>query len=169
MLLRFRRSGYEYFRLAQRNHKGIVVVVNKWDLIEKGTNTHKLFEQQIYENIAPFTDIPIIFTSVITKQRVIKALEMAHRVYENRVRRISTSKLNDVLLPIIQDNPPPANKGKYIKIKYITQLPLAYPAFVFFCNLPQYIKEPYQRFIENKLRENFDFSGVPMEIFFRQK
>ncbi len=165
----FESQDLNIFGLAQRNHKGIVVVVNKWDLIEKETNTHKLFEQQIHENIAPFTDVPIIFTSVTTKQRVIKALEMARQVYENRVRRISTSKLNDVLLPIIQDNPPPANKGKYIKIKYITQLPLAYPAFVFFCNLPQYIKEPYQRFIENKLRENFDFSGVPMEIFFRQK
>jgi GTP-binding protein len=157
------------FHLAEKNKKGIVVLVNKWDLIEKNNKTMKVFEEMVREKIAPFTDVPIIFTSVIEKQRILKALEATKAVYENKVKKIPTSKLNDVLLPIIENYPPPSIKGKYIKIKYITQLPGRSPSFAFFCNLPQYIKEPYKRFIENKLRENFDFSGVPIQIFFRQK
>jgi GTP-binding protein len=157
------------FHLAEKNKKGIVVLVNKWDLIEKNNKTMKVFEEMVREKIAPFTDVPIIFTSVIEKQRILKALEATKAVYENKVKKIPTSKLNDVLLPIIENYPPPSIKGKYIKIKYITQLPGRSPAFAFFCNLPQYIKEPYKRFIENKLRENFDFSGVPIQLFFRQK
>lgn len=158
------------FSLIQRNHKGVVIVVNKWDLVEKETNTHRDFEQQIRERTAPLTDIPIIFTSVINKQRIFKVLETARQVYAARSRRISTSELNDKLLPIVKEqNPPPAVKGKYIKVKYITQLPTAYPQFVFFCNLPQYVREPYKRFIENRMREMWDFHGVPMDIFFRAK
>jgi GTP-binding protein len=157
------------FHLAEKNKKGIVVLVNKWDLIEKNNKTMKVFEEMVREKIAPFTDVPIIFTSVIEKQRILKALEATKAVYENKVKKIPTSKLNDVLLPIIENYPPPSIKGKYIKIKYITQLPGRSPSFAFFCNLPQYIKEPYKRFIENKLRENFDFSGVPIQLFFRQK
>src|ERR1700753_439899 len=157
------------FHLAQRNKKGIVIVVNKWDLIEKNNKTTKVFEEMIREKIAPFTDVPIVFTSVTEKQRVLKVIEVAEKVYENRAKKITTSKLNDVMLPIIEAIPPPSIKGKYVKIKYITQIKAVSPMFAFFCNLPQYIKEPYQRFIENKLRENFDFSGVPVEIFFRQK
>lgn len=158
------------FSLIQRNHKGVVIVVNKWDLVEKETNTHRDFEQRIRERTAPLTDIPIIFTSVINKQRIFKVLETARQVYAARSRRISTSELNDKLLPIVKEqNPPPAVKGKYIKVKYITQLPTAYPQFVFFCNLPQYVREPYKRFIENRMREMWDFHGVPMDIFFRAK
>ena len=157
------------FHLAEKNKKGVVILVNKWDLIEKNTKTTKLFEEQIRERIAPFTDVPIIFTSVVEKQRIFKAIEAAAEVFENKLKKIPTSKLNDVLLPIIEKYPPPATKGKYIKIKYITQISAASPMFAFFCNLPQYIKEPYKRFLENKLRENFDFSGVPVQIFFRQK
>jgi GTP-binding protein len=157
------------FHLAEKNKKGVVILVNKWDLIEKNTKTTKLFEEQIRERIAPFTDVPIIFTSVVEKQRIFKAIEAAATVYENKLKKVPTSKLNDVLLPIIERYPPPATKGKYIKIKYITQINAASPMFAFFCNLPQYIKEPYKRFLENKLRENFDFSGVPIQIFFRQK
>ena len=157
------------FHLAEKNKKGIVVLVNKWDLIEKNNKTMKVFEEMVREKIAPFTDVPIIFTSVIEKQRILKALEATKAVYENKVKKIPTSKLNDVLLPIIENYPPPSIKGKYIKIKYITQLPGRSPSFAFFCNLPQYIKEPYKRFIVNKLRENFDFSGVPIQLFFRQK
>lgn len=157
------------FALAQKNHKGIVVVVNKWDLVEKETNTHKEFEELIRRRIAPFTDVPIIFTSVINKQRIHKTLETANNVFKNRTKSISTSKLMDFMMPIINDNPPPAVKGKYIKIKYITQLKLAYPSFVFFCNLPQYVTESYRRFLENKLRQEFDFTGTPINIYFRQK
>lgn len=157
------------FHLAEKNKKGVVILVNKWDLIEKDTKTTKLFEEQIRERIAPFTDVPIIFTSVVEKQRIFKAIEAAAKVYENKLKKVPTSKLNDLLLPIIEKYPPPAIKGKYIKIKYITQISAASPMFAFFCNLPQYIKEPYKRFLENKLRENFDFSGVPVQIFFRQK
>ncbi len=153
----------------EKNHKGVVIVVNKWDLVEKTTHTHKEFEQMVREKTAPFTDIPILFTSTINKQRIHKALETATEVYKNRIRKISTSKLNDLLLPIIEQNEPPSNKGKHVKIKYITQLPLHYPAFAFFCNLPQYIKEPYKRFLENQLRKAFSFSGVPMSIYFREK
>lgn len=155
--------------LAERNRKGVVIVVNKWDLIEKTTNLMKEYEEKIRERTAPFRDIPIVFTSTITKQRILKAIEEAERVYENRMRRIPTRKLNDVMLPILEDNPPPAIKGKYIKIKFITQLPTHTPAFAFYCNLPQYVYDSYKRFVENKLRENFDLSGVPLLIFFRKK
>lgn len=157
------------FHLAEKNKKGIVILVNKWDLIEKNTKTTGVFEELIREKIAPFTDVPIVFTSVIEKQRIHKSLEAASAVYENKLKKIPTSKLNDVMLPIIENYPPPAVKGKYVKIKYITQINGNSPMFAFFCNLPQYIKEPYKRFIENKLRENFDFTGVPIQIYFRQK
>ncbi|HYK75877.1 MAG TPA: ribosome biogenesis GTPase Der [Daejeonella sp.] len=157
------------FHLAEKNKKGIVVLVNKWDLIDKDHKSTKEFEDKIRQKLAPFTDIPIIFTSVLEKQRIFKAIEAASKVYENKYKKIPTSKLNDALLPIIENYPPPATKGKYVKIKYITQINGASPMFAFFCNLPQYIKEPYKRFIENKLREHFDFSGVPIQIFFRQK
>ena len=158
------------FSLIQRNNKGVVVVVNKWDLIEKDNKTHKQFEDLIRSRISPFEDVPIVFTSVLNKQRVIKVLETAKQVYEARSRRISTSELNDMLLPIVKEqNPPPSVKGKWIKIKYITQLPTRYPQFVFFCNLPQYIRDPYKRFVENRIREMWDFHGVPISIFFRAK
>jgi GTP-binding protein len=158
------------FSLAQRNNKGVVVVVNKWDLVEKDTHTTKVYEEQIRSKIAPFTDVPIVFTSVTNKQRIFKVMELAKMVYENRAKRISTSKLNDELLTLVKEtNPPPIYKDKRIKIKYITQLPTAYPAFVFFCNLPQYIKDPYKRFVENRMREMFDFTGCPMKLYFREK
>lgn len=157
------------FYLALRNKKGIVIMVNKWDLLEKETNTMKQYTNAILEKTAPFTDIPIIFTSAITKQRVLKAFEEAQHVYDNRKKRLKTSELNELLLPEIEAYPPPAVKGKYIKIKYITQLPTPTPTFVFFANLPQYIKDPYKRFLENKIRENFDFTGVPINIVIRQK
>ncbi|MFN3554853.1 MAG: ribosome biogenesis GTPase Der [Bacteroidales bacterium] len=157
------------FSLAARNNKGVVILVNKWDLIEKDHKTVLEFEEKIRRKIAPFTDVPILFTSVVKKQRILKALEVALKVYENRTQKITTSKLNDVLLPIIENNPPPAVKDKYIRIKYITQLPTHYPSFAFFCNLPQYIREPYARFLENQIRKNWDFSGVPIRIFFRKK
>lgn len=157
------------FHLAEKNKKGIVILVNKWDLVEKNNKTMKVFEDQIRQKLQPFTDVPIIFTSVLNKQRIFKAIETALEVYQNRGKKVPTSKLNDVMLPIIESYPPPALKGKYIKIKYITQINGSSPMFAFFCNLPQYIKEPYKRFIENKLRENFDFSGVPIQIYFRQK
>ena len=157
------------FGIAQKNRKGIVILVNKWDLVEKETNTMKQFESQIREKIALFSDVPILFISALTKQRILKAVETAVEVYENRKKRIKTSKLNEIMLPIIENTPPPALKGKYIKIKYCTQLPTVTPQFAFFCNLPQYVKEPYKRFIENQLRKNFDFAGVPIEVYFRQK
>jgi len=157
------------FHLAEKNRKGVVILVNKWDLIEKNNKTTKVFEELVREKIAPFTDVPIIFTSVTEKQRIFKAIEAAAKVYANKVKKISTSKLNEVMLPIIESYPPPATKGKYIKIKYVTQVGDKSPMFAFFCNLPQYIKEPYKRFIENKLRENFDFEGVPIEVYVRQK
>jgi len=157
------------FHLAEKNRKGVVILVNKWDLIEKNHKTTKVFEDLIREKIAPFTDVPIIFTSVTEKQRIFRAVEAAAKVYENKVKKIPTSKLNDVMLPIIENYPPPATKGKYIKIKYATQISGRSPMFAFFCNLPQYIKESYKRFIENKLREHFDFEGVPIEVYFRQK
>jgi GTP-binding protein len=157
------------FHLAEKNKKGIVIVVNKWDLIEKNNKTVKVFEEMIREKIAPFTDVPIVFTSVTEKQRVLKVIETANAVYTNRAKRIPTSKLNEVLLPIIEAMPPPSIKGKYVKIKYITQIQGTSPMFAFFCNLPQYVKEPYYRFVENKLRENFDFTGAPVQIWFRQK
>ena len=158
------------FGLLQRNHKGVVIVVNKWDLVEKDNNTHKEFENLIRERISPFNDVPIVFTSVINKQRIYKVLETARQVYEARSRKISTSELNDTLLPIVKEqNPPPSVKGKWIKIKYVTQLPTPYPQFVFFCNLPQYIRDPYRRYVENRMREIWDFHGVPMNIYFRAK
>lgn len=157
------------FHLIHRNKKGIVVVVNKWDLIEKDNHTMKTIERDILEKFAPITDIPIVFTSALTKQRILKVLEEAMNVSENRKRHIPTSKLNELLLGVIEAFPPPAYKGKHIKIKYITQLPTYNPSFVFFCNLPQYIKDPYKRYLENKIRANFNFSGVPIQLFFRQK
>lgn len=157
------------FNLIQRNRKGCVIVVNKWDLIEKDSNTMKEYREALQSRISPFNDIPIVFTSVINKQRILDVLTAAADVYANYSRKISTSVLNEAMLPEIENFPPPAWKGKYIKIKYVTQLPTRFPSFAFFCNLPQYIREPYKRFIENKLRSKFDFSGCPMEIFFRQK
>jgi GTP-binding protein len=157
------------FHLAEKNKKGVVIVVNKWDLIEKDHKTTLEFIDKIKEKLAPFVDVPIIFTSVTEKQRIFKTIESAAKVYANKIKKIQTSKLNDILLPIIEKTPPPSIKGKHIKIKYITQINATSPMFAFFCNLPQYIKDPYKRFIENKLRENFDFEGVPIQIFFRQK
>ncbi|MGW9684031.1 ribosome biogenesis GTPase Der [Flagellimonas sp. 2504JD1-5] len=157
------------FWLAQRNNKGIVILVNKWDLVEKETNSVKEYTQKIKKVIEPFVDVPILFISVLTKQRIFKAIETAVDVYKNRSKKIVTRKLNDIMLPIIEHTPPPAYKGKYVKIKFCTQLPSHYPQFAFFCNLPQYVREPYKRFLENKLRENFDFSGVPITIFMRKK
>jgi GTPase len=155
--------------LAVRNNKGLVILVNKWDLVEKDTKTSKTFEETIRQKIAPFKDVPIVFISATTKQRVLKAIEAGMMVFENRRRRIPTAKLNEMLLPIIDAMPPPSLKGKYVKIKYVTQLPTKTPMFAFFCNLPQYVKEPYKRFLENKLREKFDFSGVPIAILMRKK
>ena len=157
------------FWLAHRNNKGILILINKWDLIEKDKFDVKVYEEKIKNKIAPFKDVPILFISVLKKQRVLKALEMAIKVFESRNLRISTSELNKFILPIVQNNPPPSNKGKIIKIKFCTQLPTQHPQFVLFCNLPQYIKEPYKRFIENKLRSNYKFSGVPINIYFRKK
>ncbi|MCP4553411.1 MAG: ribosome biogenesis GTPase Der [Bacteroidetes bacterium] len=158
------------FHLAEKNRKGVVIVVNKWDLVEKETNTHIEFENRIREKIAPFNDVPIVFTSVLTKQRIYKALELAHKVYKSKSTKITTSKLNELLLPIIEATPPPSgSRGRYIRIKYITQLPTNFPAFAFFCNLPMDVKDSYKRFLENKLREHFDFNGVPVQIYFRQK
>lgn len=157
------------FWLAERNRKGIVILVNKWDLVEKDNRTIKEFEKYIRKQIEPFTDVPIVFISAHTKQRIFKAIETAVDVYKNRSKRIKTSTLNDVLLPIIESYPPPAYKGKYVKIKYIMQLPTPQPQFAFFCNLPQYVKDPYKRFLENKLREHFDFHGVPVSVYMRKK
>jgi len=157
------------FWLAERNRKGIVVLVNKWDLVEKDTKTMKEFERYIKQQIEPFTDVPVVFISVLNKQRIYKAIETAVEVYKNRSKRIKTSVLNEVLLPIIENNPPPAYKAKYVKIKYIMQLPTPQPQFAFFCNLPQYVKEHYKRFLENKLREHFDFHGVPVSVYMRKK
>jgi len=165
----FEGQDQSIFWLAEKNRKGIVILVNKWDLVEKETMTSHDYEKKIREEIAPFTDVPILFVSALTKQRLLKALETAVQVYENRKQRIATSKFNDTMLPIIEHNPPPAIKGKYIKIKYCMQLPTPVPQFVFFANLPQYIKDPYKRYVENKLREIYDFEGVPIEIYFRQK
>lgn len=158
------------FWLAERNRKGIVILVNKWDLVEgKESNTLKDFEKYIRKQIEPFTDVPVVFISALTKQRLFKAIETAVEVYKNRSKKIKTSELNEILLPLIERNPPPAYKGKYVKIKYITQLPTPQPQFAFFCNLPQYIRDPYKRFIENQLRKEFDFHGVPVSVYFRKK
>lgn len=158
------------FWLAQRNNKGIVILANKWDLVEdKESGSVKDYEKYIRQQCEPFVDVPIVFVSVLTKQRIFKAIETAVEVYQNRSKKVKTSELNEVMLPIIQAYPPPAYKAKYVKIKFCTQLPTPYPSFAFFCNLPQYVKDPYKRFIENKLRENFDFSGVPITVYFRKK
>lgn len=157
------------YYMIEKNHKGVVVLVNKWDLVEKDHTTMLQYEEKLREELAPFNDVPIIFTSTLTKQRIHKALETAMEVYENRIKKVPTSELNDLLLPIIGATPPPSLKGKYIKIKYITQLPTHAPAFAFFCNLPQYIPDSYKRFLENKLRANFNFTGIPIRIFFRKK
>jgi GTP-binding protein len=157
------------FGLAQKNRKGIVIVVNKWDLVEKETNTTRDFEARIKDKIGQFTDIPVLFISALTKQRILKSVEIAMEVYHNRAKKIKTSKLNEVMLPVFEQTPPPALKGKYVKIKYCVQLPTPSPQFVFFCNLPQYVKEPYKRFAENQLRKHFGFTGVPIEVYFRQK
>lgn len=165
----FEGQDQSIFWLAEKNRKGVVILVNKWDLVEKDTMTTRDYERKIREELQPFTDVPILFISALTKQRLLKALETAVEVFENRKQRISTSKFNELMLPIIEATPPPALKGKYVKIKYCMQLPTPTPQFVFFANLPQYVKDPYKRFIENKLREQYNFSGVPIDIYFRQK
>ena len=158
------------FWLAERNRKGIVILVNKWDLVEdKETNTMKEYEQRIRKEMEPFVDVPIIFMSVLNKQRIFKAIETAVEVYNNRSKKIKTSELNDIMLPIIEAFPPPATKGKYVKIKFCMQLPTPQPQFAFFCNLPQYVKDSYKRFLENKLRKEFNFTGVPVSVYFRKK
>ena len=165
----FEGQDEKIFWLAEKNRKGIVILVNKWDLVEKETNTMRDFEAKIRQTIAPFTDVPIIFISALTKQRIFKAIETAVDVFENRKRRIQTSKLNETMLEIMEHNPPPATKGKFIKIKYCMQLPTHTPQFAFFANLPQYIRDPYKRYVENQLREHYNFNGVPISIYFRQK
>ncbi len=165
----FEAQDLNILSLAQRNKKGVVIVVNKWDLVEKNANTHLEFEKSIRNKIAPYNDVPVIFTSVINKQRIFKVLETAVSVYNNCKRKISTSTLNDTMLEIISENPPPIQKDKVVRIKYITQLPTSAPSFAFFCNLPQYVRDSYKRFLENKIREHWDFSGAPMEIYFRKK
>jgi len=155
--------------LILKNGKGMIILVNKWDLVEKETNTTKMIEKEIREKTSPFTDYDILFISAINKQRIHKVLETIEKVNTNRKRKVPTPKLNEVMLEIIGKNPPPSLKGKHVRIKYVTQLPAAVPSFAFFCNLPQYLKEPYRRFIENRLRENFEFTGMPVRIFFRKK
>ena len=157
------------FNLILRNKKGVVILVNKWDLLEKDNHSTNKFTEMIHERIAPFVDVPIIFMSALTKQRIFKALETAVEVYQNRQQKVKTSELNDILLEAIEKYPPPAIKGKYVKIKYVTQLPSPTPSFALFANLPQYVKEPYRRYIENQIREHFNFSGVPIQVFFRKK
>lgn len=165
----FEGQDLKIFGLIERNRKGVVMVVNKWDLVEKDNKTIKEFEAEIRNRTAPYVDFPIVFTSVINKQRIFKVMEEAVKVYKNKELRISTSQLNEIMLPIITATPPPAVKGKYIKIKYVTQLPGNPPSFAFFCNLPQYVKEPYKRFIENQIRAQWDLTGVPINIFMRKK
>jgi GTP-binding protein len=157
------------FHLIDRNKKGLVILVNKWDLIEKTNASTNEYTKQIKERIAPFVDVPIMFISALSKQRILKALETAVEVYENRSKKVKTSELNDVMLKAIEAYPPPSIKGKFVKIKYVTQLPSQTPSFAFFANLPQYVKEAYRRYLENKIRENFNFSGVPIQIFIRKK
>lgn len=157
------------FYIIEKNKKGVVLLVNKWDLVEKDHSTVKEYEERLREKMAPFNDVPILFISALNKQRIHKALETAITVHKNRTQKIPTRKLNDIMLPIIEKTPPPAIKGKYIKVKYITQLPTHSPTFAFYCNLPQYVKDGYKRFIENQLRKHFDFNGVPLRIFFRKK
>jgi GTP-binding protein len=155
--------------VIQKNNKGVIFLVNKWDLVEKDTQSTKNFEDELRSRTAPFTDYPVLFISAKTRQRIHNVLELIMKVYENRRRKIPTSQLNEVMLPFIESTPPPALKGKHIRIKYITQLPSAYPTFAYFCNFPQYIKDPYRRFIENRMRENFELSGAPVKIYFRKK
>ena len=156
-------------RLAQKRNKGIVILVNKWDLVDKETNTARDFEEEIHQKMAPFTDVPIVFISALEKQRIFKAVEVALEVYENRNRKIKTSELNEIMLKVIEHFPPPAHRGRYIKIKYISQLPTYYPAFAFFCSNPKHIKDNYRQYLENQLRKNFKFTGVPVGVFFRSK
>ncbi len=165
----FEGQDQNIFWLAEKNKKGVVILVNKWDLVEKDTHTTKQFEEKIRSEIAPFTDVPIIFISALTKQRIFKAIETAVEVFENRKKKIPTSKLNETMLEIVKQNSPPAYKGKFVKIKYCMQLPTPTPQFVFFANLPQYIRDPYKRYIENQLREIYTFTGVPIVIYFRKK
>lgn len=166
----FEAQDLNIFHLAEKNNKGIIVLVNKWDLVEnKQTMTMENYRKMILTKTAPFTDYPIIFISATTKQRIFKAVEMAVEVYNRKNTKITTSELNNTFLPIIEATPPPAYKGKYVRIKYITQIPTKVPSFAFFCNLPQYVKDPYKRFIENKFREMYDFNGVPIRIYFRKK
>ncbi len=157
------------FSLIVKNRKGVVILINKWDLIEKEKNTMEEYEAAIKAKLAPFNDVPVLFISALTKQRVFKAVETVMQVYKNRKQKISTAKLNEVMLAAIDNYPPPTVKGKYIRIKYVTQLPTPSPQFAFFCNLPQYIRDPYRRYLENKMRENFDLQGVPVQIYFREK
>jgi len=165
----FEGQDQNIFWLAEKNRKGVVILINKWDLIEKETNTMRDFEAMVRKQIEPFTDVPIVFISALTKQRLFKAIETAVEVFDNRKNKIPTSKLNDAMLDIVKSYPPPATKGKFVKIKYCMQLPTPTPQFAFFCNLPQYVREPYKRFIENKLRETYNFTGTPITIYFRQK
>ena len=165
----FESQDLNIFSLIVKNHKGLVILVNKWDLVEKNQQTMDFYKEEILKRTAPFKDIPILFVSALTKQRLLKALETAMEVFNNRKFKIARRKLNDYILPIIERNPPPSLKGKYIQIKFVTQLPTHYPVFAFYCNLPQYVKESYQRFLENKLREEYPLSGVPIELFFRKK
>ena len=157
------------FSLIVKNRKGVVILINKWDLIEKEKNTMEEYEAAVKAKLAPFNDVPVLFISALTKQRVFKAVETAMQVYKNRRQKISTAKLNEVMLAAIDNYPPPTVKGKYIRIKYVTQLPTPSPQFAFFCNLPQYIRDPYRRYLENKMRENFELQGVPVQIYFREK
>lgn len=157
------------FYLCVQNHKGVVLLVNKWDLIDKSTETSKAFEDKIRAQLAPFKDVPIVFTSALTKQRIHKALEATMQVYQNRIKKIPTRQLMETLLPEIKKTPPPSIKGKFINIKFVKQLPTHAPNFVFYCNLPQYIEESYKRFLENKIRKHFDFTGVPIKVFLRKK
>ncbi len=165
----FEGQDQSIFWLAEKNRKGVVILVNKWDLVEKETMSTRDYEEKIRKELMPFTDVPILFVSALTKQRLLKALETTVQVFENKKQRIATSKFNDYMLKVIEGYPPPALKGKYVKIKYCMQLPTPTPQFVFFANLPQYVKEPYKRFLENKIREKWDFSGVPIDIYIREK
>jgi GTP-binding protein len=157
------------FHLIERNKKGVVILVNKWDLVEKDNSSTLTYTKTVKERISPFVDVPILFISALTKQRILKALESAVEVYENRSKKVKTSELNDVMLEAIEAYPPPSIKGKFVKIKYVTQLPSKTPSFAFFANLPQYVKEPYRRYLENKIRDKFNFAGVPIQIFMRKK
>ena len=165
----FEGQDQNIFWLAEKNRKGVVILINKWDLIEKETNTMRDFEAMVRKQIEPFTDVPIVFISALTKQRLFKAIETAVDVFNNRKNRIATSKFNETMLEVVKSYPPPAIKGKFVKIKYCMQLPTPTPQFAFFCNLPQYVRDPYKRFVENKLREIYNFTGIPITIYFRQK